>query len=130
MMMPEYLRWRMEHYPTPESACGACREATLAMVRAFPKLRRVKGHALTCDGWRPHWWCVTANGEVVDPTAHQWPFGAASYQEVDNEEPIGECIECGEYCFESKGDNMHLCAECVQQEDDGSDGEFLCIDTH
>ena len=50
---------------------GNCREATAAMVKAFPELRRVRGHY----GWCPHWWCETPDGTVVDPTARQFTPG-------------------------------------------------------
>src|SRR5262245_15184252 len=53
---------------------GKCREASAAMAAAFPELARVRGHYV-CPviGEREHWCCVTAGGEVVDPTAAQFP---------------------------------------------------------
>jgi hypothetical protein len=97
---PRYEAWIKEHYPTPDSARNMCTTASREMTEAFPELIRVRGWF----GWVEHWWCKTASGEIVDPTRHQWPdiAGRSTYREfVDgiDPEPVGKCMNCGEYCW-------------------------------
>lgn len=106
-MDPRYSAWIAEHYPTQESAYGQCAVATKEMVAAFPELRRTRGHYYCVFGWgeRAHWWCVTEAGDVVDPTARQFPsVGTGEYAELDPNAPIptGKCPECGELVYENE----------------------------
>lgn len=68
-----------------------CGSATEDMVATFPELRRVRGHY----GYHTHWWCVTPDGEIVDPTAKQFPPGL-EYKEYTGPDPVGKCMWCGE----------------------------------
>jgi len=95
-----YQEWIDLYFPTAESAFGKCDVATLAMVAAFPELRRVRGH-YECPIWgrRAHWWCVSPKGEIFDPTARQFPsLGlAGEYEEADGGTlvQVGVCMDCG-----------------------------------
>jgi hypothetical protein len=80
--------WRTDH----PRAAGLCARAVSEMVKAFPELQVVQGKALipgvggyTCFEydpealkedrppiWVPHWWCVSPDGEILDPTADQF----------------------------------------------------------
>lgn len=85
---------------------GQCKEVTEAMAAAFPELAQVKGHYY-CFTWgeREHRWLKTADGEVVDPTATQFPSkGTGEYVELDETapRPTGKCPNCGEYCYDGK----------------------------
>lgn len=113
-MTNKYQAWIEKHYPTQESAYLSCKEATAAMVAEFPELRRVRGHALIGLSFRAHWWCVTPDDTIVDPTAHQWELPPLQYDGIpdDSEEPHGKCYECGALLFRSKGDDSYYCAEC------------------
>ena len=103
---------------------GHCAEITEAMAEAFPELRRVRGHYY-CPFWgeRTHWWMETADGEIVDPTLQQFPsLGMGAYVEWNDgdEQPIGKCLNCGEYTFASKGGDKNFCSDacstaCVAQ---------------
>lgn len=78
---------------------GQCSSITKEMAAAFPELRRVRGHYY-CHTWgeRTHWWLVTKDGAVVDPTAAQFPSkGRGVYVEWNegDPEPIGKCANCG-----------------------------------
>ena len=78
-MKPEYRAWCAVHVGTTAEDCyGRCAWATLAMQIAFPELIRVRGHYL-CLIWgeRDHWWLTTPEGEIVDPTAAQFPSKGA-----------------------------------------------------
>lgn len=99
-MTDEMLAWIDEHYPTQESAYGKCAEATEAMMAAFPgQLRRVRGWVEDL-GWgrRAHWWCVNAEGEIVDPTRRQFTF---LHMYEPHDESTGDppeprvCMNCG-----------------------------------
>ncbi len=98
-----YDEWIMAHYATPEAAYGHCDKATQEMVSVFPELRRVRGHYY-CMVWgeRQHWWLVTADGEIVDPTAAQFPSGGHGVYEPwveGTEEPSGRCPNCSGYVY-------------------------------
>jgi hypothetical protein len=111
--MNVYQEWIKNNYPTPESAKLQCKEGTDKMVQSFQELRQVRGYAYVGTSKRPHWWCETPDGEIIDPTAIQ--YGAIKpfhYEEVGSEESHGKCIECGELLFRSKGDESYFCAEC------------------
>lgn len=95
----EWIRWFADRHDGDVN--GECEDATDAMVAAFPELRRVRGHVTMLaapDGdtrpW-PHWWCVTPEGEIVDPTRAQFP-GPLDYEEHDEDrgEPSGVCPNC------------------------------------
>jgi len=102
----EYMRWIELNVPDYEAAYGKCREVTEAMVQEFPDLERVRGHYYDAHiGEREHWWCVTKSGQVVDPTAKQFPDAGNGVYVPWNEgdpEPTGKCLECGEYCYDNK----------------------------
>jgi len=105
--------WIAKNYPSAQSAALACDTATAKMVAAFPELRRVRGHAMVGVDFRPHWWCETPDGEVVDPTAHQWKRPPHIYEEwTGSEDPHGKCINCGELLFRSHGSGSWLCWGC------------------
>jgi len=121
--------WIFGRYPTPESAKLQCAEATAAMIEVFPKLRRVRGNAMVGIDFRPHWWCVTQDDEVIDPTAHQWDRPPVFYEELTNdEEPCGKCIYCGDLLFRSRGADSYLCENCKPNADvRRNDGKGLPI---
>lgn len=82
---------------------GKCREVSKQMADAFPELTRVRGHYY-CPIWgeRTHWWLVTQDGDIVDPTAEQFPSkGLGHYEPWDESqpEPTGRCPNCGGYVF-------------------------------
>ncbi len=83
-----------------KEAYGKCAEVTLEMQAAFPdQLERVRGqyHCLIW-GERDHWWLIDIEtGEVVDPTASQFPSKGGEYVEWDESqpEPRGKCPNCG-----------------------------------
>lgn len=114
MSADQYTHWIAECYPTAESASLQCAEATLALVEAFPELRRVRGHAMVGVNERPHWWCITPDGTIIDPTAHQWPTAPVFYEALpdDAEDPHGKCLHCGSLLFRSNGAGAFFCENC------------------
>lgn len=100
--MPEQTKYEawINSWLSVNEAYGGCDKATREMVKEFPELRRVAGY-YHCVLWgrRTHWWCVTEDGEVVDPTASQFPSkGKGWYEEVTDfsEFPTGVCMDCGD----------------------------------
>jgi hypothetical protein len=81
---------------------GKCKEAVDELVSKNPKLRAVRGH-YWCPIWNSneqHWWCVDADGTIIDPTAKQFPSaGLGEYTEFNGEV---SCDECG--CTGKEGD--------------------------
>lgn len=111
--MTNYESWIAEHYPTRESAYGRCADATEAMQRAFPELRRVRGHFI-CAAWgeRQHWWLVTADGTIVDPTLAQFPSVGFYVPWAEGAmEPTGKCPNCGEFVYDSGTVCSDACAD-------------------
>lgn len=110
MTLTPYREWIEQH---PWGA-GQCAEATTAMVAAFPELRRVRGHVFLMGTAKTptHWWCVAPDGEVVDPTRHQFP-NLVGYDEwtEGSEEPVGRCCECGGYIYASSGYSDTVCSD-------------------
>lgn len=95
-----------------------CQSASEAMAKAFPELRLARGWVtLESSDRLEHWWCVTPNGAVIDPTEFQFDDyrGAPeSYEEYDEGKhgslPTGKCPECGEFIYD--GRDLH--PECEQ----------------
>jgi len=98
-MKPQYLAWIEENVT---ETYGTCQEVTERMQAAFPELARVRGHYY-CFAWgeRAHWW-LKDGGEIIDPTADQFPSkGAGAYVEwvEGSAEPTGMCPNCGGYVY-------------------------------
>lgn len=98
---------------SPQAQCAAW---TLAMVAAFPELKRVRGHLSLSNGHPAHWWCETPDGEIVDPTVSQ--FGGSvvlAYlaHEEGTPEPNGKCLNCGEYVYAPRSSS---CSETCDRE--------------
>jgi len=115
-----YNLWIKENYPTSQLARLNCSEATKKMVKIFSELKRVRGLASVEEPWglpptrTPHWWCVTPEGTVIDPTAHQYPTRILDYSEADESKgpPTGKCPNCGDLCYQSE----YTCSEKCHQE--------------
>lgn len=89
---------------------GKCHELCLKMQAVYPELKLARGF-YECPIWgaREHWWLVAVDGTIIDPTADQFPSrGIGEYRELgeDYVEPIGRCLECGEYVFPPRMDTF------------------------
>lgn len=111
-MKKKYQNWIDENYLDKESTIRQCKEATEAMEKAFPELRRVRGHYIDIfKNKHAHWW-LEKDGEIIDPTAWQFSDGGfGEYQEYEGREPIGKCMYCGKWCYD---DHYHCSDECRQ----------------
>ncbi len=87
-------------------AYGNCEPVCRKMKDKFPELKLIRGHYY-CDGWgkRMHWWLLSSDGKIIDPTAIQFPSnGTGAYELWDEShpEPTGMCPNCGDYVFDSR----------------------------
>lgn len=102
--MKKYNKWIDEN--VEGEGLGKCKEITEKMSKCFPELKRVRGHYI-CPIWkeREHWWLVTNDGKIVDPTKRQFPskgIGEYVLWDESKEVPTGKCPNCGKYCFNGK----------------------------
>ena len=98
--MSDYKQWIAAN--VQGNGFGECAELTEKMGIAFPELRRVRGHYHDAFwGPRTHWWLVTPQGEIVDPTKAQFPDQGGEYVpwRDGEEEPTGRCMDCGSYAY-------------------------------
>jgi hypothetical protein len=94
-----YQEWIAEN--VSGTGYGECAEVTENMAAAFPELKRVRGYYY-CLLWGPryHWWLVDPSGNIVDPTASQFPSTGGQYAEWGNRiEPTGKCANCGDLIY-------------------------------
>ena len=121
-MKEEYSKWITDNYPSTAEAYGQCYNATEEMKKVFPELIQVKGYYHSpLWGVRQHWWLQTTDGEIIDPTQHQFPGinlldipDKENYQEL-TEEPIGKCINCGKLIFENEYSSNICSRYCADQ---------------
>lgn len=98
----EYEKWMHRYFMDHKGYLrGKCADATKKMAEAFPELRAAAGFVHCSWGRDQHWWCVTNDGTIVDPTSHQFEPGFR-YEEVNlndpnlaNIVPSGKCPNCG-----------------------------------
>jgi len=88
-----YASWISANYPTAQSAVLSCAEATQRMSATFPELLRTRGEVMVGVDYRPHWWCVSPDGTIVDPTVHQWPQKVTIYEIV----PLDDEVNGGDF---------------------------------
>lgn len=116
-----YETWIDIHAPRARvDAMGQCRAVSEKMLSMFPELKLVRGHH-HCMIWgeREHWWLVDEDGGIVDPTAIQFPSkGGGRYVEFPNGglEPIGCCINCGDYCYDGEATCTSVCSKKCDDE--------------
>lgn len=108
--LDKYLHWIERN--VPKDCLNLCGPMVSEMAEKFPELRKACGEVLISTGyWRPHWWLVAPDGEIIDPTVAQFSseyYGLHTYVVEYNEfdrQPTGKCPQCGEYCFD--GEEVH-----------------------
>lgn len=113
--MTQYANWITAYRQRVGDATGRCAEATSEMAAAFPELTRVRGHVPFAGREWTHWWLVSPDGTVIDPTADQFgPSGPVAYFPHDEAgpEPTGKCPNCGGYVY----DSSTVCSEACARE--------------
>lgn len=116
-MDARYANW-IASWLTDNSPKSACVEATEQMAAAFPELQRVRGHVTVSSGrTHPHWWLVTPDGSIIDPTASQWtPVLPGVYEPLNEEtfvEPTGRCPNCGNLFYGEAAGGVACSAGCA-----------------
>jgi hypothetical protein len=100
-MNKQYKKWIDYNYPTKEYSNLKCKDAVEDMVKSFPELKPIRGWYDEYQGVkRPHWWCKTQSGEIIDPTANQFDL-IGEYIPYDESlgEPKGKCRYCGNISY-------------------------------
>jgi len=79
-----------------------CVQVSKEMQLVFPELIIAQGMVKLLDNgkWYPHQWLVDLEGNIVDPTAHQW-IGIEEYKHIgkNDDKPVGKCMQCGEWMY-------------------------------
>lgn len=108
-MRDEYQAWIEAYVASQPNGFirGKCDDATTLMCQEFPELRRAAGFAHVTWGREQHWWCVTSEGDIIDPTVSQYPGHMVDYEELDLEKdqeriPTGVCMDCGDDTYGGK----------------------------
>lgn len=102
------------------SSSFRCREFSVALAREFPELKSVAGFYFAPGGAShgEHWWLVTEAGDIVDPTADQFPSqGTGRYEAYDPHRHLtckGRCMNCGMGVFSRLG--TYPCSESCAQD--------------
>lgn len=114
-MQSQYRVWIEENVI---ETFGKCDDVTKAMAAVFPELTRTRGYYM-CVAWgrRDHWWLVDPEGEIVDPTAEQFPCrGTSQYVpwKEGSEEPTGKCMNCGSYTYRATNACSPECAKALE----------------
>jgi len=135
-MKAAYTEWIQQYLDEHNgSVYSHCQDAVEKMVEAFPELEKVPGHVFVM-GWgqRAHWWCVTSEGEIVDPTKSQFPMVFDYEAWVPGTEVyVGKCMNCGAEIYkavqkleEAAGLNTGVCSDVCASE---LDAEFQTFRT-
>ena len=78
-----------------DTADGLCLEWAGLMAQKFPELTLVEGavhfHGYDSEG---HFWCVDADGEIIDPTVGQFGDIPIQYEFIRHPAQTGDCIIC------------------------------------
>jgi hypothetical protein len=114
MTIKKYTDWIRRNVSDP---IGKCIEYTEKMAADFPELTIVRGH-YHCQYWgvREHWWLIDERGNIIDPTANQYPSqGAGCYTpwSEGNDEPTGKCLNCGAYSYHGSATCSAECFEAL-----------------
>lgn len=106
LVEPRYEALRKELLDISKSSRGSCGYFTRIFSERFPELKRVAGFYYAPGGVHSHgehWWLTDAAGNIVDPTADQFPSqGTGVYVRYDPTRHItakGTCPGCGSTLF-------------------------------
>lgn len=93
----------MADYQTDyEKYRGKCKEMSEALIKENPDFKLIRGFYY-CPLWNReemHWWTVSPDGTIHDPTKKQFASnGTGVYREFDG---YYECAECGKSVHEDK----------------------------
>lgn len=110
-----YLDWIKNYKEKQPFIRGKCYSATLEMAEEFPELRQERGYVTDILGEHQHWWCVEADGSIVDPTDSQF-YEIIDYDAYNEEKhgplPTGKCMDCGGYVY---NDDYFCDKECERK---------------
>lgn len=104
------------HLTEADLVRAQCKQFSAEFCAQFPELRMQAGFfgadptgpdVMPDFSYVEHWWCVTPDGEIVDPTRAQFGDSTGQYWPYDenvHKIQIGRCINCGDYIYGLKKD--------------------------
>lgn len=116
-MNQKYADWIAAYLKTT-NPYGRCKEACTTMQTVFTELVLVPGYVDTGTwGRRAHWWCVTLEGDVVDPTVSQFPGGVWYYQPYKEGDAmrLGKCMDCGTEIWGASPAHVYSTSVCDEK---------------
>lgn len=85
----EYAAWIEAYLEQGHAIVGECRTVAIAMREAFPELELRGGFVQRPLGRDLHYWLRAPSGEIVDPTAAQFPgLALDDYNDADTTDPV------------------------------------------
>lgn len=81
-VLSAYDRWIAAYRSRGEPVVGHCQVVCELMQREFPELILRGGYVRTLFGCDIHFWLVTSDGTIVDPTASQ--FGSLEFEDYED----------------------------------------------
>lgn len=93
---------------------GTCKTAAEQLAKEDPSLTVVRGWYIDVHwGRQEHWWCVRADGGIVDPTVEQFPTGhVPGLRQYEPYEGIHPCPGCGTAVREDRNYSGFCCGAC------------------
>jgi len=94
---------------------GKCKQLCQQAVSDDPTLTIVRGYYhCAIFGRQGHWWCVTPDGAIHDPSKLQFPDQNGEYEEFDG---FFDCYQCGKKITEEKvqiyGNYVFCSGNCI-----------------
>jgi len=85
----QYRAWIADYEASRAPVVGQCQKVCNAMRTAFPELELRGGWVRTPLGYDTHYWLLTRDGEIIDPTASQFPqLRPEDYEDAGSTEPM------------------------------------------
>lgn len=72
MQRAKYDEWIADYLVKHPNVRGRCREVCDLMLTNFPELELRGGYSHTTMGCEVHYWLLSPDGEIVDPTVSQY----------------------------------------------------------
>ena len=101
---------------------GKCMVEVPEMNKRFPELKEVRGFVYVewfaghqRERKREHWWLESPDGDIIDPTAGQFPV-IEQYEAYEKgmDVRVGTCVNCGESLWGPPGTYKQFCGEICE----------------
>lgn len=118
-VLEAYGKWIVAYVERQDGVLlGKCGAACNEMLKIYPELKIVRGYIYDAYwGKRGHFWLVTEDDTIIDPTRDQFPAPSIEYEAWNPSVSVrvGKCMECGVEIF-----------KCVESLDERPKVETVC----